>query len=169
MVLENIHTPHGGFFFEFDPPPRIFHATVVSGTSPIPWNFHDFLLGSPYPLEISYLLGTVKVTTLSHSYSCLYCRWRCKAAYFFHKTYRDVLSIVIVITVNLWSHNVRSFMQGFWYFVRLQSHKFQVNLQNPEIHINMRNPTKFARKSYQIHVGTTYLKVILAVGAAYLL
>ena len=38
-----------------------------------------------------------------------------------------------------------------------------------EIHQNTQNPAKFARNLYQIHVGTIYLKVILAVGVAYLL
>ena len=41
--------------------------------------------------------------------------------------------------------------------------KFEVNLRNSQKHAKSR---KIRQKSYQIHVGTTYLKVISAVGAA---
>ena len=49
---------------------------LQSGTPPSPGISMTFLLGSPYPLEIWYLLGTV--IKFSQGYSCLNCKpWLC--------------------------------------------------------------------------------------------
>ena len=52
--------------------------------------------------------------------------------------------------------------RGFWYLARTRSRKIQVNLQNSQKHVKYH---EIRQKSYQIHVDTTYLKLILAFGA----
>ena len=74
------------------------------------------------------------------------------------------------LTVKFLSFGYSCNIQGFWYFARSRSCKIQVN---------PRNPTKFTKthtkccniwqKSYQIHICTTYLKLISAIYLGYLL
>ena len=45
--------------------------------------------------------------------------------------------------------------------------KRSISAESREIYKKTRNTAKFVKKSYQIHVATTYLKLILATGAVY--
>ena len=54
-------------------------------------------------------------------------------------------------------------------FRAVAAREFQVNPRNPRNSPKHAKSRKISSKSNQIHVGTIYLKVILAVGVAYLL
>ena len=94
--------------------------------------------------------GTCILVTfyLSMSNFCLLCSW---------------------LTVKFLSFGYSCNIQGFWYFARSQSCKIQVNPQNPTKFTNTHSKChKIWQKSYRIHVCTTYLKLMSAIGAIYL-
>ena len=69
------------------------------------------------------------------------------------------------LTVKFLSFGYSCNIQGFWYFARSQSCKIQVNPQNPTKFTNTHSKChKIWQKSYRIHVCTTYLKLMSAIG-----
>ena len=71
-------------------------------------------------------------------------------------------------TLVIYVKEIALIIQGFWYFAQSQSRKFEVNPRNPAEFTKTCKIVRNSLKWYQIHVGTTYLKLILAVGVVYL-